>query len=91
MLLCTGWGQKRGHNEDYCNLWPYLTEDGANWLLEKGVKGVGIDAMSVGGPLPGEGGPPHKILLAKDIWLLEELYIRKNFLSMNVGIFSRSL
>jgi kynurenine formamidase len=73
VLICSGWCKKRGYSKEYYNEWPYLTENGALWLLEKGVKGVGTDGMSVGGWYEGTGRPCHEVLLAHNIWLLEEL------------------
>lgn len=73
VLLCTGWHLKRGYTKEYFNDWPYLSGEGAQWLLDKGVKGVGIDGMSLGGWYEGTGRPCHEILLSKGVWLLEEL------------------
>ncbi len=73
VLLCTGWHKKRGYSKEYYNDWPYLSEEGAKWLLEKGVKGVGIDGMSMGGWYEGTGRPCHEVLLSNEVWLLEEL------------------
>lgn len=73
VLLCTGWHKKRGYSKEYYNDWPYLSGEGASWLLEQGVRGVGIDGMSMGGWYEGTGRPCHEILLANDVWLLEEL------------------
>jgi arylformamidase len=42
VLLCTGWSKKRGYTREYYNQWPYLSGEGVEWLVEKGVKGVGI-------------------------------------------------
>lgn len=73
VLLCTGWCKKRSLTKEYYNDWPYLTGEGAQWLLEKGVKGVGIDGMSMGGWYEGTGRPCHEVLLPKGVWLLEEV------------------
>ena len=73
VLLCTGWYKKRGFSKEYYNDWPYLSGEGAKWLLDKGVKGVGIDGMSMGGWYEGTGRPCHEILLSNEVWLLEEL------------------
>ena len=73
VLLYTGWCKKRGCSKEYYNDWPYLSGEGAEWLLNKKVKGVGIDGMSLGGWYEGTGRPCHEILLSNDIWLLEEL------------------
>ena len=73
VLLCTGWYKKRGFSKEYYNDWPYLSGEGAKWLLDKGVKGVGIDGISMGGWYEGTGRPCHEILLSNEVWLLEEL------------------
>jgi arylformamidase len=46
----------------------YITEDAAQLLADAGVRMVGIDYLSVGGP-----GATHRILLGAGIWLLEGL------------------
>lgn len=73
VLLYTGWCKKRGFSREYYNDWPYLSGEGAEWLLEQGVKGVGIDGMSMGGWHEGTGRPCHEVLLSRGVWLLEEL------------------
>ncbi|MGI6030764.1 MAG: cyclase family protein [Eubacteriales bacterium] len=75
VVLCTGWGQKRAFTDEYYKDWPYLNEEGAKWLLNKKVKGVGIDGFSMGGWYEGTGRPCHEVLLAAEVWLLEELNI----------------
>lgn len=80
VILYTGWGQKRNITREYYYQWPYLTKEGAEWLLEKGVKGVGIDGLSIGGWGPDKGPQPHTVLLKNNIWLLEELLIDEELL-----------
>jgi arylformamidase len=46
----------------------YIAEDAAQLLADSGVRLVGIDYLSVGGP-----GATHRILLGAGIWLLEGL------------------
>ena len=46
----------------------HLTEDGAQWLVERGVRLVGIDSLSV--DLPGETGA-HETLLGAGVVVLE--------------------
>ncbi len=82
VLLCTGYGLKRSWDSDYIENWSFLTPDGAQWMVEKGVKGVCIDGMSVGGPKPEDnGGLTHKIGLSKGIWYGEELYLPPDLLN----------
>ncbi len=75
VLLCTGYGQKRGFNEDYLHQYPYLGVPAAEALLKAGVKGVGTDALSMGGWGAPEKALCHVTLLPKDVFLLEELLI----------------
>ena len=75
VLFATGWGAKRSFDEEYQHDWPYLTGEGAQWLKDKGVKGVGIDALSIGGWYEGTGRPCHEVLLSGGIWILEEINI----------------
>ncbi|MEM2111775.1 MAG: cyclase family protein [Candidatus Bathyarchaeia archaeon] len=84
LMLYTGWGEKIGFNTEYLFEWPYLTEDSARYLVEKKIKAVGIDTLSVGGweeDLPGH--PPiarkdsiaetHRILLGAGVIIVETL------------------
>lgn len=73
VLLDTGWYKKRGYTKEYYNDWPYLSAEGAKWLLDKEIKGVGIDGLSMGGWYEGTGRPCHEILLSHKIWILEEI------------------
>ncbi len=74
VLLNTGWGKMRdGWNLEYGHDWPYITGELASYFAEKKIKGVGIDALSIGGWYEGTGRPCHEILLSKEIWALEEL------------------
>ena len=80
VLLCTGFGEKRGWNKEYCDNWPYLSKDGADWLADRGVKGVAIDVMSIGGPREGEALYQHEMLLGKGIWIGEEFRLPRELL-----------
>lgn len=75
ILLYTGWAQKRGMNKEYLNEWPYITESAAAWLIEKQIKCVCTDGLSVGGWPEGTGRPPHIVLLNSEIVIIEELYM----------------
>ena len=83
VMLYTGWSRRRGHNPDYLYRWPYLGEEGAKYLVEKRVKAVGIDALSIGGwsertPVQGPlarvpSSVTHRILLSAGVIIVEEL------------------
>ena len=75
VLFDTGWNEKRSFDKEYTNDWPYLTGEGAEWLKVKGIKGVGIDTLSMGGWYEGTGRPCHEALLSGGIWILEEISI----------------
>lgn len=75
VLFDTGWNEKRSFDKEYTNDWPYLTGECAEWLKAKGIKGVGIDTLSMGGWYEGTGRPCHEALLSGGIWILEEISI----------------
>jgi kynurenine formamidase len=65
-----GWG-----TPEYARDAPYLTDDGAAWLVAQGAVLVGIDSVNIddaGGPGPGER-PAHTRLLAAGIPVVEHL------------------
>ncbi|MEM1570096.1 MAG: cyclase family protein [Candidatus Bathyarchaeia archaeon] len=84
LMLYTGWDKKFGFNPEYLFEWPYVIEETAEYLVEKKIKALGVDTLSVGGwdgQLPGHGpvtakGSPartHRILLGAGIILIESL------------------
>lgn len=52
----------------------YLREDGARYLCEKGIRGVGIDALGIERDQAGH--PTHKVLFAQEILIMEGLRLR---------------
>ncbi len=52
----------------------YLTEEGAKYLIDKNIRGVGIDALGIERAQSGH--PTHKILLEKEITLVEGLDLK---------------
>ncbi|MCD8362249.1 MAG: cyclase family protein [Lachnospiraceae bacterium] len=79
-LLYTGWGQKRDMTKEYFYEWPFLTAEAAQWLVDRGVKCVCIDGMSVGGWPEGCGAPAHEVLLGNEVMVVEELYMDEELL-----------
>jgi arylformamidase len=73
VLLATGWGDKRVKHEEWLYQSPFLSKDGAQWLVEQGVRGVGIDHYSVGGAQEPRNAHTHEVLLGNGIWIVEEL------------------
>jgi arylformamidase len=72
VLLATGWGDKRASTEEWLRHSPFLHPDGARWLIDHGIRGVGIDHYSIGGlgPLNEQ---THTALLGAGVWVVEEL------------------
>lgn len=73
VMFCTGWGEKRGRNDEFMYHWPYLTGDGARWLVERGVRAVAIDSVSIGGSTEATARPSHEVLLSAGCWILEDI------------------
>jgi len=71
-LLATGWGDRRAKSPEWLHHSPYLSPDGARWLVARGVRGVGIDHFSVGGMGP-DNVETHTVLLGAERWILEDL------------------
>lgn len=66
-LLATSWGDRRAMSEEWLSRAPLLTVEGAQWLVDRGVRGVGIDYYSVGDAAT------HEVLLGAGIWIVEDL------------------
>lgn len=75
VLLKTGWGDKRSFTKEYLEQYPYLTGDGAEFLVSKGIKGVGTDCLSIGGFEKGQGPPAHEALLGAKKLIVEDMHI----------------
>jgi kynurenine formamidase len=76
ILLKTGWGEKRGNSKEFLTAWPYMSGNGAQYLLDRKVKGMGIDGLSTGGyPDEHAESDAHKLLLGSQKLLLEDIHI----------------
>lgn len=72
VLLHTGWDRYFG-TEQYGKDAPFLTESGARYLAEVGVKLVGIDSVNIDNTQSGGERPAHSILLRAGILVVEHL------------------
>jgi kynurenine formamidase len=77
VLLHTGWDKWFGQPE-YGNGAPFLTGEGAQWLLDAGALLVGIDSVNIddADPSTGAGGgerPAHSLLLGAGVHVVEHL------------------
>jgi arylformamidase len=76
VLLKTGWGEKRGNSKEFLTAWPYMSGSGAQYLLDRQVKGMGIDGLSTGGyPDQHAEADAHELLLGAKKLLLEDIHI----------------
>jgi arylformamidase len=73
VLLCTGWGELRARTELWLRQSPFLSPEGARWLVSRRVRGVGIDHYSIGGSREPVNSETHTILLGAGVWVVEEL------------------
>lgn len=80
VLLCTGWGYKRGFTKEYIYHPPWLSLEGAKYLVQKSIKGVGIDHFSLAGNEFEKAVPPHIEMLKSGIWILEDLFMPEELL-----------
>lgn len=75
VLLATGWGERRRMDDAWKYHSPFLAPEGAKWLVEQGIRGVGIDHYSIGGSREPDNARTHEILLSREIWVLEDLLL----------------
>ena len=62
------WNSSEGFHQDY----TYLTEQGAKYLVDQGVKVVGVDYLSVE-QFKKPGAPAHRALLGENVVIIEGL------------------
>ncbi len=73
VLLATHWGRKRAKTDEWLHHPPYLSPEGAQWLVEQKIRAVGIDHYSIAGARDPMNSLSHSILLAANLWIVEEL------------------
>jgi kynurenine formamidase len=71
ILLHTGWSRFWGDRRYFAD-YPVLSEAAARWLVAAGLRGVGVDAVSVDAPAAA-GLPVHRLLLAGGLVIVENL------------------
>jgi len=72
VLLDTGWSRLFGASE-YAVGAPFLTGEGAAYLVDQGVTLVGIDSLNIDDVESGGERPAHSLLLAAGIHVVEHL------------------
>ena len=81
IMIATGWGQKRAKTDEWLKYPPYLSPDGAEWLVEQSIRGVAIDTFSIGGMREHQNNLTHQLLLQANIWVLEDIVIPEELLT----------
>jgi kynurenine formamidase len=77
LLIATGW-DRYWESEKYFSPFPVLRNDTAEWLLNFGLKGIGLDVISADSMNSTEF-PVHHTLLGNDLVIVENL---KNLVSI---------
>ncbi len=72
VLLETGWSHRRSATRKYLYDFPGIAPPTAEWLVRKKIKGVGTDTLGID-PFSNSKFEAHKVLLGRDIWILEAL------------------
>ncbi len=72
VLLHTGWDRWFGTPE-YGRGAPFLTGEGAQWLIDSGVVLVGIDSVNIDDTESGGERPAHSLLLGAGVHVVEHL------------------
>ena len=73
VLFATGWGKRRAKTDEWLQHPPFLSPDGAEWLVARKIRAVGIDHYSIAGPRDPVNSRTHEILLGAGIWIVEDL------------------
>ncbi len=71
VLLFTGWSD-RWPEPTYLEPFPALTPEAAEWLAGRGLKGVGVDTISVD-TIDSTECPVHRLLLEREMVIIENL------------------
>ncbi|KRB36778.1 cyclase family protein [Microbacterium sp. Root180] len=72
VLLHTGWDRWFGRPE-YGSGAPFLTGEGAQWLIDAGAALVGIDSLNIDDTESGGERPAHSLLLGAGVHVVEHL------------------
>jgi kynurenine formamidase len=87
VLLATGYGRiKAVDSERWARHSPYLSPEGAAYLVGRGIRGVGIDHYSIGGTIPHVNEETHELLLGAGIWIVEELHFPDEVFSLGTPV-----
>lgn len=73
LLIHTGWSKKRSFTREFLYNFPGLSDDAAEFILERGTKVVGIDTLGIE-PFSHTDFRVHKKLLSRGVVFIEDLW-----------------
>lgn len=78
VLIKTGWGKHCHNSKQYHNnhVFPSVSKGAAEFLVEHGIKGLGIDTLSP--DRPEDGFPTHNAILGSGKYIVENVLIPDN-------------
>ena len=89
VLLKTGWGDKRALSKEFLTSWPYLSGEGADYLVSRKIHGVCIEGLSIGGfDDPEKETASHKVLLGAKKLIVEDIRVPEAMLDCRVRHFA---
>jgi arylformamidase len=73
VLFRTRNSERRLAEHEFATDFVYIAPDAARYLVERGVRTVGVDYLSVGAFREESGRETHRVLLGAGIWVIEGL------------------
>ncbi len=76
VVLWSGWAQEKWNDPAFYRDNPYLSTEGAQWLVDSGARALAVDFAVDGGPPKPPGQPKypvHLVTLGADVCLIENL------------------
>lgn len=89
LILSTGW-EKHWNTPKYFGRFPVLTEKAAMYLSSLGIKGIGVDAMSLD-TMDSTAFPVHHIIFERGMLVVENLCNLAGIRGKNVSFFALPL
>lgn len=90
VFLSTGW-ERMWRRPEYGSKYPFLTEEAGEFLLQAGVKVVGLDTPGPDAPIRSpyrKGDPLHRLLLGRDVLIVENLTNLRPLVGQRVWVYA---
>lgn len=89
LILRYDWSKNWG-KQNYYTDHPYIAEEAASWLIDRGIRLLAMDTPTPDNPKNGRGAekdsPVHKLLLEKNVILVEYLCNLKSLTQKNIEL-----